>query len=179
MALSFAERLFAKRLASSRNLIIASCGNCLEYEPLLEAKLTKKLSERNIVVNAWGDYNIKLGSNAQEDEIAVGYNQDNVFIQSNKLNNTMIVEPIKQFKVEHEGDICHRLAKKTHGTVFDLKKVRENFFSQKAGPILSKNLINRSVSVNACKVVESRYGASFADYTFDIKIKKNYEEDDE
>jgi hypothetical protein len=179
MALSFAERLFAKRLASSRNLIIASCGNCLEYEPLLECKLSKKLTERNIIVSSWGNYNMNLGSNAHEDETAIGYNQDTVYIQSKNNNNTMFTEPLNQFKVEHEGDICHRLAVKTHGSVFDLNKIREKFFSQKTAEILNNSAENRVVSVKSCEFVERKYGASFVDNNFDVKIKKNEEEDDE
>lgn len=175
-ALHYAQALFARRTAASRNLIIASCGNCLPYKISDVRKLSKELSARNIIVSSWGDYNLNLGSDAADNETPIGYSESQLYIQTGK---EFVNEQLSSYKVEHEGDTCHRLAVRTHGTVFDIKQIRKADVLPKLPEWFQENRDSHTFELKKCEIVNSKLG-SFADFKFSkIQHEEHSQNEDE
>ena len=173
-ALYYAKTLFARRVASARYLIITSCGNCLPYNGIKARRIARKLTERNIIVSSWGNYNINLGEDGGDD-IGVGYNENELYIYS-KGSNEINTESLSSFKLDHESDLCHRLAARTHGSVFNINEVRKPFVLQKVPEWFQESREQHSFSIKSCELVESKKFSDFVDFKF---TKTVHEENDD
>jgi hypothetical protein len=125
--LYLAASLFSRRLAKNRFLVIRSCGNCLPYTSIDAIRYTKMINERNVVVHSWGDYEMKMLDNTDDDNEStktVGYDDENLFYYNNN-DKKLEIEPLNSYKLEHDVDLCSRLAVKTSGSVVDIKQLKE------------------------------------------------------
>lgn len=175
-AIYYAQTLFSRRVASARHLIITSCGNCLPYSARTLRKLTKQLSARNIVVNSWGDYKMSLGEDGG-DEIPVGYSKNNLYVYT-KGSTEINEESLDSYKVDHQADVCFRLAAKTYGSVLDLNQVRKDFVLKKVPEWFQDSRKAHTFSVKSCELVDNRKFGDFADFKFtNISHDENEEND--
>ena len=167
-ALFYAQTLFAKRVASARHLIIVSCGNCLPHNSKFITKLSKELEARNVIVSSWGDYNIKFDG---EKDNVIGYNSKDYFYSTDDKNELNIGR-IGASRVEHENDMCHRLALRTHGSVFNLREVRKTSVLDKLPELVQRSSQRFSFSIKSCQLVQNKKFSDFADFKFDREVNK-------
>jgi hypothetical protein len=139
--------------------------------------LSKELAERNIIVSSWGDYKINLGEDAASD-VAVGYNEEDLFMYA-KGSTELITESFGSFKSEHESDLCHRLALRTHGSVFNLNEVRKPFVLQKIPEWFQESREQHSFSIKSCEIVHNNKYADFADFKFSKVFHHEIEDGDD
>jgi hypothetical protein len=153
--LFLAGTLLTNRVAVNRRLVIVSCGNCLRYSILNTLKLEKRLEDRNIVVSSWGKYRMVDANEDEDDSSSIfGYNSDQVFNYDDKVEN----ELADSYKVEHEGDLCQRLAVKTEGNVFNIEKIREaNVFRQTLRQLRERKPAFTS-RIEKCERVDTPFG---------------------
>jgi len=156
--LFLAGTLLTNRVAVNRRLVIVSCGNCLRYSILNTLKLEKRLEDRNIIVSSWGKYQMVNADEDEDDNMLIfGYNRDQVFtydVKEKKVEN----ELADSFKIEHEGDLCQRLAVKTEGNVFNIEKIREaNVFRQTLRQLKERKqpFVSR---IEKCERVDTPFG---------------------
>lgn len=123
-ALFLAGSLFTQRLAQNRLLVIVSCGNCVDYKMLATLKLSRKLKARNIVVSSWGAYNmVDTDNSLDSNERAVGYAYGKIFVR--KVDTDEVdTDSLSAYRVEHNQDLCSRLAIRTKGGVFDVNQIK-------------------------------------------------------
>jgi hypothetical protein len=163
----YAQSLFARRVASSRHLVFLSCGNCLKYKFGLVNRLARELKKSNIVVSSFGDYNIKLvddDDDADSSQQVVGYNEEDIFFYK-PADNEMESDSKKEFKFEHESDVCHRLAVRSHGAVYNLKSLKNAAVFKNVAESFKKFNEEHTVSLKSCEVSRSKWG-SYADFSF-------------
>ena len=177
-AIYYAQTLFARRVASARHLIIISCGNCLPYNAIKVRKLSKALSARNIIVNSWGEYVMSLGDEASDDEIGVGYNKNKLYVYT-KDSNEVNEESLSSYKVDHQSDICQRLAVRTYGSVFNINEVRKDFVLKKVPEWFESTRETHTFNVQSCEIVDHRKYADFADFKFTDIVHEEDENDDD
>jgi hypothetical protein len=125
--------------------------------------LSKELEARNIIVSSWGDYNIKF---AGETDNVIGYNSKDYFY-STEDKNELNIGRLGTSRVEHENDMCHRLALRTHGSVFNLREIRNSSVLEKLPEWLQNNNQRFSVSIKSCELVSNKKFSDFADFKFD------------
>ena len=160
--LFLAANLFSNRVAQERKLIIISCGNCLSYTPLASIKLAKLLNGRNIRVSSYSTYDIKdLDSN----ENVVGYGNDNVFLY-NEEENLVETDNLDSYKVEHQGDLCQRLAAKTDGYTFSLEYVNKAGVFEQVVAKQQESAPSFAHSVNKCVRLDTPFG-DFEDFSYE------------
>jgi hypothetical protein len=155
--LFLAGTLLTNRVAVNRRLVIVSC-NCLRYSVLNTLKLEKRLEDRNIVVSSWGKYNMaEVNEDEDDNSLIFGYNSAQVFtydVQAKKVEN----ELAESYKLEHEGDLCQRLAVKTEGNVFNIEKIREaNVFRQTLRQLRERKPAFTS-RIEKCERVDTPFG---------------------
>ncbi len=120
--LFLAANLFSSRVAQQRKLIIVSCGNCVDYSPLKSIRLSKLLNQRNIVVSSYSTSYSIVDQDSNEE--LVGYGRGQVFLLDSETPELELSD-LDSYLPEHKGDLCHRLAQKTNGYVFNLNKLNE------------------------------------------------------
>jgi uncharacterized metal-binding protein len=97
-----------------------------------------------------------VDANEDEDDSSsiFGYNSDQVFNYDDKVEN----ELADSYKVEHEGDLCQRLAVKTEGNVFNIEKIREaNVFRQTLRQLRERKPAFTS-RIEKCERVDTPFG---------------------
>jgi hypothetical protein len=158
-ALVLSSHLFAQRVASQRRLIIVSCGNCLGYSLLNTLKASRYLNERNIMVTSWGKYEMSDLNNQDEasTETIIGYNADNVFLLKPDTDEVE-TDGADGYKVEHKGDLCHRLALKTDGNVFDISHIKDPKLFQQVVKKLEENKVSYKTTIKRCERLDTLYG---------------------
>jgi len=158
-ALLLSSHLFAQRVATQRRLIIVSCGNCLDYSLIHTLRASRYLNERNIIVTSWGKYDMKDLNNQDEasTETIIGYNADNVFLHKSE-NDEVDSDGADAYKVEHNGDLCHRLALKTDGNVFDINYIKDPKVLQQVVKKLEETKVNFKTTINRCERIDTSYG---------------------
>ena len=166
-ALFLATTLFSKRVAQHRFLIIRSCGNCLDYSILSTLKYDSRLSNRNIIVNSWGDYEMKNEEN-DEDTSIVGYDDKN-FLVYQKKEKKIENDDIFSIKVEHKADLCYRLASKTLGTVLNLNELANQRILDQVTENLLKPSTKYTYQINSCQKFDYVFG-DFADFSYNRVI---------
>jgi hypothetical protein len=161
-AIFYAQSLFARRTAAARHLVILSCGNCLKYNARTVRTLAKELEKSNVVVSSFGQYNIKLDD--ASDSKPVGYDEnDLVFLKPDGAVDTDLKS---SYGFEHEGDVCHRLAVKSHGGVYNLKSLQNAQVFEHAAKTFRQFNVQHTSNLNKCAVQRSKYGGAYADFTF-------------
>ena len=156
--LFLAGTLLTNRVAVNRRLVIVSCGNCLRYSVLNTLKLEKRLEDRNIIVSSWGKYQMANVDEDEDDDMLIfGYNNDQVFTYDVK-DKKVESELADSYKIEHDGDLCQRLAVKTEGNVFNIEKIREaNVFRQTLRQLKEREtpFVSR---IEKCERVDTPFG---------------------
>ena len=156
--LYLAGTLFTNRLAENRIIVIVSCGNCLSYSALATLRLEKLLDKRNIIISAWGDYEMSDKSGMLGDEEkAFGYTDDNLFLYK-ASDKSVDTDSLDAYKVEHKGDLCNRLAVKTEGSVFDIKYMRRADVFEKTLVKLQEKRTKYENKLEKCERVDTPFG---------------------
>jgi hypothetical protein len=178
-AIFYAKSLFARRIASSRHLVILSCGNCLKYKFSLVNRLAREMRNSNIVVSSFGDYNIKLVNEEENDasQKIVGYNHEDIFFYR-PGDNEVESDEKKQFDFEHESDVCHRLAVRSHGAVYNLKSLNNAAVFKNVAESFKKFNDEHTVSLKSCDIAQSKFGA-YADFKFSNVYAETENDDDD
>ena len=185
-AIHLAVNLFAQRTAVERRIVLVSCGNCLDYSALDTLQLVKLLDERNVIVSSWGSYNLKdknageskdadndeddedddNDSDEDEDEeesgssdadVPIGYSSENVFLLSAD-KKSVSTDSVDGYTLEHSSDLCHRLAVRTDGEVFNLAYMRQANVFAKVLENLRDTKPNYARSIKRCQRVDTSYG---------------------
>jgi hypothetical protein len=163
--LFLAASQLTKRVASSRSIIIVSCGNCLPYSSLSTLKVVKKLQARNIQVGAWGDYTMVERGNQLDDQVAFGHGKDNLFLNK-KNTNEVAVDSAEAYSIEFDRDFCNTLAIKTNGYVFDINHLkRGRVFEEVIKQLQQEPKKENTRTIEKCERIRSPYGDG-ADFSF-------------
>lgn len=174
-ALFLAGSLFGRRLAANRYMVIISCGNCIDYDMLATVKISKLLKARNIIVSSWGSYTMVDRENSLENENCVGYGYEKVFL--NKAKTTDIdVDSLSGYRIEHNQDLCSRLAAKTSGAVFDINQLKSSKIFEATVTKLREVRPSFENKIEKCERISTPYG-DVADFKF-RRIQSQPDEDD-
>ncbi len=153
-ALVLAGSIFTQRLAQNRVIVFTSCGNCLPYK-LNSFKYVKHLAKRNVIVHSIGLYNIKnLDDDEFSEEIPFAYNKNKLFLY-NKEDNSFDNDYLDSYRINHQMDLCGKLAVKTDGFVVDANK---DTLKKSAELVLNNKLNNFSYKLGKCQKIDSSYG---------------------
>lgn len=176
-ALFLAGGLFSNRLAQNRNMIIISCGNCVDYKMLATLKLHKLLRARNIVVSSWGAYDMRdRDGSLESDETAVGYAHGKIFL---KKAGQVDVDSAAGYRVEHNLDLCSRIAVKTKGAVFNVNELKSASVFEQTIKKLREIRPNYDNQLERCERISTPFG-DIADVHYRRVLKPDQEiEDDE
>jgi hypothetical protein len=171
-AMIMAGSLLTQRLSKHRHLVFISCGNCRPYR-LDSLKYIRKLQSRNVVVSSLGDYNIKeVDSLYESDERPVAYNSKNIYLYNDNAA-TMDSDYLDSYNIDHDVDMCSRLAIKTGGYVAmkDQKAMVEI-----AGLLWSTPATTYSYKVGQCQRYNTPYG-DLTDFTYTRTQVSSYSDD--
>lgn len=161
--LFLAANLLSQRVASQRKLIIVSCGNCLPYSPFASLRLSKLLNQRNIMISSYStSYSIV---DQDTNEKLVGYGQENVFVYDSD-EKTVGAESLESYNPEHRADLCHRLAQKTNGYVFDLNFVNEPKVFKQVVEMQQQNAPKYEQTIKQCVRLDTPFG-DFDDFIYE------------
>lgn len=152
-AMIMAGSVFTERLSQHRHLVFLSCGNCRPYR-LDSSKYIRKLQSRNIVVSSIGDYDIKEVDSYESDERPIAYNSKTIFLFDEE-NQTMDSDYLESYNIDHDVDMCSRLAIKTGGYV---AKKDNKAMSEIAGLIWKTPATTYSYKVGQCQKFSTPYG---------------------
>ena len=158
---------------SSRQIVIISCGNCIQnsFLGLRSRKLEKILVKQNIVVSSWGEYEIKDNESDSEDEIPIGYANDNVVLYK-KEDKSVDIDDLASYKIEHKSDLCSRLVDKTSGALFNINYIRRADVNNQVINKLMKTFPRFVASQPKCVRVDTSLGDA-ADISFKRSFAKN------
>ena len=167
-ALFLAGSIFSNsgRIAG-RFVTIVSCGNCManSFTSLPVLRLEKMLRERNILVSAWGDYQMIDKESDSEDETPFGYSNNNAFLL--KKDNSVVIDDLNAYEIEHKSDLCSRLVDKTKGGIFNINQIRKANVNEKVINGLVEAMKPYEVTEARCERIDTNLG----DLT-DISFKK-------
>lgn len=176
-AIFYAQSLFARRLASARHLVILSCGNCVSAKSMEVSKIASQLEKQNIIVSSWGLYQMRF-VNSDDESIGkiVGYDESKLYyIAESDVDS----DSRSSFKFDHNIDACQRLADKTHGTVFNIRNLRNAKVMETIVKSFKKTEKHHTFNVKSCHLVNNQIG-TYADFKFaKFHATKDEEEDDE
>ena len=152
-ALIMAGSVFTQRLAQHRHLVFLSCGNCRPYR-LNSLKYVYKLQKRNVVVSSIGDYEIKNLDSYESEERPIAYNSKKIYL-FNDEEEKMDTDLLESYKIDHDVDMCAKLAIKTGGLVVakDIKAMAET-----AALIWKTPATSYSYKVGRCEKFATPYG---------------------
>ncbi len=172
-AMILAGSIFTQRLAQHRHLVFLSCGNCLPYR-LNSMKYLKKLRQRNIVVSSIGDYQFKNLDNFESEERPVAYDNQNIYLFDDN-EESLDDDLLENYNIDHDVDMCARLAIKTGGLVVtnDKKSMLET-----AKLIWKTPSSSYSYKVGKCEKFVTPYG-DLTDFSYTrTELATEFEEDD-
>ncbi len=172
-AMILAGSIFTQRLAQHRHLVFLSCGNCLPYR-LNSMKYLKKLRQRNIVVSSIGDYQFKNLDNFESEERPVAYDNQNIYLFDDN-EDSLDDDLLENYNIDHDVDMCARLAIKTGGLVVtnDKKSMLET-----AKLIWKTPSSSYSYKVGKCEKFVTPYG-DLTDFSYTrTELATEFEEDD-
>ena len=173
-ALFLAGSIFADsgRIAG-RFVTIVSCGNCMSnsFTGLPTLRLERMLRQRNILVSAWGEYQMIDKQSDSNDEMPIGYSHNNDFLYK-KSDKSVDVDDLTAYSIEHKSDACSRLVDKTKGGVFNINQMRTASINAKVVNGLIDAMKPYEVSNVKCQRVDTPFG----DVT-DISFKRIVKED--
>lgn len=170
-AFFMAGSLFGNRLAANRFMVIISCGNCIDYDMMATLKLSKVLKARNIVVSSWGDYKMHDLDGSLENEHAVGYGYNKIFLNKDQTSD-VDVDSLEGYRVEHNQDLCGRLAAKTKGAVFDINQLKDSKIFQATITKLRQVRPTFDHKIDRCERVSTPMG-DMADFNFKRTARKS------
>lgn len=176
-ALFLAGTLFSNRLAQNRYMVIISCGNCIDYDMFSTVKLYHMLRARNIVVSAWGAYNMVDTENSLGNENAIGYAHEKIFL--NKVSTTEVdVDSLEGYRIEHNQDLCNRLAVRTKGAVFNIEQLKNPKIFEAAISKLREIRPNYENKLEKCERISTPFG-DVADFRYKRVKNANDDNDDD
>lgn len=152
-ALIVAGSVFTQRLAQHRHLVFLSCGNCRPYR-LNSLKYAYKLEKRNVVVSSIGDYEIKNLDSFESEERPVAYNSKTIYL-FNDEKEEMDSDFLESYKIDHDVDMCAKLAIKTGGFVVAKDK---KAMAETAALIWNAPSTSYSYKVGRCEKFATPYG---------------------
>jgi len=174
-ALFLAGGLFGNRLAQNRYMVIISCGNCIDYDMMATLRVHKVLSARNIVVSAWGAYDMVDTELSLDNEKAIGYGYDKIFLS--KAQSTEVeVDSLEAYRIEHNQDLCNRLAVKTGGAVFNVNQLKNSKIFESAINKLRDLRPAYENKLEKCERISTPFG-DMADFAYK-RVEKNDENRD-
>lgn len=175
-ALFLAGTIFRNRLAQNRQLVIVSCGNCVDYDMMAALKLNKILKARNVVVSAYGNYEMTDLDESLGDEKAIGYGYQKIFL--GKDSGEVEVDSLEGYKVEHNMDLCSRLAVKTGGAVFDVNQLKNAKVFETTIAQLREVRPKFENKVSKCERISTPFG-DMADFSYKRTRVSGDADDDE
>ena len=152
--LFLAASLFSKRLAQSRHLIIRSCGNCPSYTIPDALIYSRILKSANWIVHSYGDYEM---SNPDTDDVTFGYDHKKAY-HYNAGSDSANSDSLVNNQIEHEADLCSRIAVKTDGSVFNIKSLRQLKALALASDSLQDLSNDYSNSLKQCEKADTEFG---------------------
>lgn len=179
-ALFLAGSLFTNRLAQNRLLVIVSCGNCIDYKMLSTLKLNRKLKARNIVVSSWGAYTLTdTDGSLDSNERAIGYAHGKLFVRKVDTNE-VDTDSLSAYRVEHNQDLCSRLAVKTKGAVFDINEIKTTKIFESTMAKLRELRPSYENTLEKCERISTPFG-DVTDFKYKkaVKVSSDAEEDDD
>lgn len=152
-ALILAGSIFTQRLAQNRVIVFTSCGNCLPYK-LNSFKYAKHLAKRNVIVHSIGLYNIKNVDEEDSEEIPYAYNKNKLFLY-NTEDDSFDNDYLDSYRINHQMDLCAKLAVKTEGLVID---ANEHVLEKSTQLVLNNKLNKFSYKLGKCQKLDTSYG---------------------
>jgi len=179
-SLHLAASLFSRRLAKTRNLIIRSCvsvnGNrYLPYDMIETIKQFKFLSQNNIVVHSWSNYEMTdLEKQDHTDETPIGYNDEEIYMYKSG-EQKIETDNLYSYKIEHDADLWQRFAVTTKGTVMNTRYLSQpKVLSQFTDMFLQRlDKLEYTYELRQCEKIESCHGDA-TDFSYRrIRINKD------
>lgn len=169
-----AASLFSKRMVQNRFLIIRSCGNCLPYNPIDAIKYSRLINQRNVIVHSWGDYEMKNLEGSDEQEIPIGYIEEDLYMY--KPNEKKVeTDNMDSYKIEHRADLCQRLAVKTKGSVMNINFLRNKEVMSSFGDLFQEKVdkLEYEYQINKCQKLDTPFG-DVTDFSYNrMRINKD------
>ena len=163
-AMILAGSIFTQRIPLHRSLVFSSCGNCPPYR-LNSSKYVSRLRSRNVIVSSIGDYKMQNLEDPYSNEKPYAYDAKKVYLHDHE-NDESDYDFLDSVQIDHNMDMCSRLAVKTDGFVAnrDLNSLVD------VGKFLwTPNLPEYSYKVNQCQRLSTPYG-ELTDFSYSRSV---------